>query len=211
MFAIGNIDSGISRLAVALKCYRHCSDKEVERLTPELVEEFHMAVDNMEDAAVRKFVQTEINKQVIDMFDGLAEADKLRASATPRNSNNDTHSVPVSTRTNFSLAVKPSPFSNAGDGVFLNRTTSHAQKQVIPGTVVCLYPGLVHLKEYLKEMSYFRSILPDPNYMLMARTDQSLIDGRTANLSPQNPFAVAHKINHCGDINRPNVLQVSDE
>ena len=176
-------------------------------LTPEIVEEFHQSIEDMEHSQIRRFVQVEINKQVTNLFNDLFEDDrKINPSdviptieqATELDEKID------SERIRFSLFVKPSTLDGAGDGVFINTSDT-----LIPGTVICLYPGLVHLKEYLKTPEYFRSILPDPDFLLMARTDQSVVDGRTANLVPPNRFAVAHKINHCGDLNRPNVLQVN--
>lgn len=172
-----------------------------------MVEEFHQSIEDMEHSQVRRFVQGEINKQVITLFNDLFDED---AKSNPKLSNtisidDESHERDVkdSERVRFTVDVKPSSIDGAEEGVFVD-----TPQTLIPGTVICLYPGLVHLKEYLKTPEYFRSILPDPNFLLMARTDQSLIDGRTANLVPHNPFAVAHKINHCGDLNRPNVMQV---
>lgn len=76
------------------------------------------------------------------------------------------------------------------------------------GTVVALYPGLVHLKEHLINSSYRNKLFPDPDFMLIARRDEVVIDGRTANNVSQNPFALGHKINHCGSHRKANVIQV---
>lgn len=104
----------------------------------------------------------------------------------------------------YCVETKPSLIAGAGDGAFLSTKTG-----IPPGTVVSLYPGLVHLKEFLRNDGYFSSILPDPDFMLMARIDEALIDGRSADKVPYNPYAVGHKINHCGSDKKPNVMQVS--
>eukprot|EP00981_Chlorochromonas_danica_P001864 scaffold386_cov174-Ochromonas_danica.AAC.38 len=106
----------------------------------------------------------------------------------------------------FKLECKESKIPNAGQGVFI-RAMDKSQPIIPPGTVVALYPGLVHLREHLRDRNYLMSLLPDPDLLLMTRIDQTIIDGRTADKCYPNPYALGHKINHCGK-NRPNVLQV---
>lgn len=118
------------------------------------------------------------------------------------------------------MEVKASNIPEAGQGVFarISSTDSNTKNdsklintngKLLPGTVVALYPGLIHLKEHLRDRTYFQSILPDPNMLLMARPDQNIIDGRTVDKVPSNRLAQAHMTNHCGTGRPPNVLQVS--
>jgi hypothetical protein len=107
----------------------------------------------------------------------------------------------------FTLACQPSLIPAAGHGVFLQTTPSSVP--IVPGTIVALYPGILHLKEHLQDRAYFRALLPDRDFMIMTRYDQYLIDGRTADQCAPNPFALAHKINHCGKQKRPNVMQIA--
>jgi hypothetical protein len=106
----------------------------------------------------------------------------------------------------FRVESKPSTCpGDSGRGLFL----ACPQDAIIPaGTLLALYPGLVHLPEYTTKPGYIRSeLLPDPNLMLMLRTDNTVIDGRTAHKCPANPYALAHMVNHVPLGLMPNVLQ----
>jgi hypothetical protein len=81
-------------------------------------------------------------------------------------------------------------------------------KELAPGTVLAIYPGLVHLSEYLQDQKYVERLLPDEELMLMSRIDGHVIDARSSSEVPFNPYALGHKINHCGADNSPNVMQV---
>lgn len=139
----------------------------------------------MNEHELSKYINKEILKQMVNMFAGLQQNDTKISSK-------------------FQITSGTSKIANAGEGAFLNLSES---KVLPPGTVVAIYPGNVYLKEHLKDLHYFRSLLPDPDFMLMTTSDDCIIDGRTSKLMPPNPYAVGHKINHCGK-NFPNVLQV---
>ena len=92
----------------------------------------------------------------------------------------------------------------------------HDSQFIIPGTVIGLYPGHVYLKTHLLQSPQcLTSLLPDEDFMLMTRYDECIIDGRTVangdsnghGSLPTHPYALCHKINHCGQ-SRPNVMQV---
>jgi hypothetical protein len=87
-------------------------------------------------------------------------------------------------------------------------SASSSSRFIIPGTVIGVYPGQVYLKSHLLQSpSNLTNLLPDNDFMLMTRYDECIIDGRTAHTLPTNPYALCHKINHCG-LNKPNVMQV---
>lgn len=177
--------------------------------TPEDVHKFSDEVDTMSHDELMNFVHDEVCSQVKRMFITVDKCESMR---------NDHHSNVSSAvldtkekgllleEMNFAVACKQSSITNSGEGVFISAPNS---KGIYPGTVVCLYPGLVHLKEYLRDRSYFSSLLPDEDFMLMARLDETLIDGRSADTVPHNPYALAHKVNHCGSSLKPNVMQVN--
>jgi hypothetical protein len=142
------------------------------------------------------------------------------ASATPSSSSSSSSKVsepqPVSTAEfNLSALVKSLGFrveckpstcpGDAGRGLFI----ACPPDAIIPaGTMLALYPGLVHLPEYTTKPGYIRGeLLPDPNLMLMLRTDNTVIDGRTAHKCHANPYALAHMVNHVPLGLMPNVLQ----
>jgi hypothetical protein len=74
---------------------------------------------------------------------------------------------------------------------------------------MCLYPGLVSTREDLSEEGYYASLMPDPDFMLIARADQTVTDGRSADKMPANPFALGHLVSHCGADRKPYVMQVT--
>jgi hypothetical protein len=94
---------------------------------------------------------------------------------------------------------------NAGMGLFIRcpSTTS-----VPPGTVVAFFPGLVHLPEFTVKNDYITdNLLPDPDYMLILREDNTIIDSRTASECPINPYGLAHYVNHVPKNGDANVFQ----
>lgn len=104
----------------------------------------------------------------------------------------------------FELRVRQSDIPNAGDGVFLESDAA-----VPPGTVVALFAGDVHLLEHLNEAHIEATqLLLDPDFMLMARTDGHIIDGRTADRNNFNPYAFAQLVNHPPRDAEPNVMAV---
>ena len=152
------------------------------------------------------YIATAINKQIISMFQNLLY-DYVDPNVVKRRlpSENGEH-VPKKVNTmHYTVSIKPSTFPTAGDGVFLS-----AIAPVVPGTVLVLFPGLVHHKTDLNDAEYIKALLPDPNYQLLPRLDGSMIDGRKYAEVPFNPYALGHKINHC-NTRKPNVLQVRNQ
>lgn len=114
--------------------------------------------------------------------------------------------------------------ADAGMGVFVKSTGAGLDGEMIcPGTVLAIFPGLVHLNEPLpltsptktamslsslfdfnktigiKDEYIHRELLPDPNYQLLMRLDGIFIDSRKPCTSAEllsNPYAVANRINH---------------
>jgi hypothetical protein len=105
----------------------------------------------------------------------------------------------------FDLEKRRSNIPSAGMGVFVNCDESHV---ICAGTVIALFPGLVHLQEFTQQGEYIvKNLLPDDDLMLMARSDGHIIDGRTADECAPNPYAFAHLVNHVPQGEMPNVLQ----
>eukprot|EP01041_Mallomonas_annulata_P010678 gene10678-22286_t len=102
----------------------------------------------------------------------------------------------------FAVHSQPSKISNSGNGLFL-------KGKAMPGDVLALYPGMVHLSEYTSKAGYFQTLLPDDDLYLMSRMEGCVIDGRTAHQMPWNPYALAHTVNHPPQGSTPNVLQIS--
>ncbi len=49
-----------------------------------------------------------------------------------------------------------------GTGVFISGN-------VTPGTILAIFPGVVHLPEYTTKKNYVESLMPDDNFFLMKR------------------------------------------
>jgi hypothetical protein len=113
--------------------------------------------------------------------------------------------------------------ADAGMGVFVKSSGDPSIPVICPGTVLAIFPGLVHLNEPLpftsptkgamslsslfdfnrtigvKDEYIHRELLPDPNYQLLMRLDGIFIDSRRPCTSAEalpNPYALAHLINH---------------
>lgn len=189
--------------------YNHVRGGYSGPITDEHIETFHQNLSKMHsNSHLAKYVQIELNKQVLELFNLIEEQVQESNSAPLRRLQSQEEIQSEKTKKHspypFQLSVKPSSIPGAGNGVFLNTEKPF----ICTGTVVALYPGLVHLKESLMDREYIKSILPDPNFMLMSRPDGYVIDGRSVEKVPSNPFALAHLINHCGDKLKPNVSQI---
>ncbi|KAJ1427698.1 hypothetical protein B484DRAFT_419635, partial [Ochromonadaceae sp. CCMP2298] len=187
------------RASLALKCYTVCNKSSAGVPSPEDVDKFMQEVDSMSHPQRAKYVHEGVNDQIISMFTALERHDLSLASHKKMGRD------PAGLRADvgFTLDIRHSNIPGAGEGLFLR--TENA-RSLPPGTVLALYPGLVHLKEHLKKIEHFQSLLPDDDFLLMARLDESIIDGRTADRVVQNQYALAHKINHSGE-QKPNVMQ----
>jgi hypothetical protein len=203
-----------------LKQYEYCAKKRISDYPVEHLSRLIEEVDVAEEGSLQIFVEGEITRQLIHMFRCIRHDYQSQKNSSIAKS--------AKFEMPFTLEVKPSKLHEAGDGVFVKVLSSalapptgapaSERPYLRPGTVVALYPGLVHLKEHLNENSYLRTLLPDPDYMLQTRLDQMIIDARKLSAIPTpspNPFAVAHKINHCVDQHQPvpnthtNVMQIT--
>jgi hypothetical protein len=192
------------RASLALKCYTVCNKSSAGVPSPADVEQFMQEVDAMSHSQRAKFVHDGVNDQLVGMFTAVERYGLSHAHTRKKEAESATSGLRA--EVGFTLDLRPSKIPGAGEGLFLS--TENA-RSLPPGSVLSLYPGLVHLKEHLKKTSHFQSLLPDDDFQLMARLDESIIDGRTADKVAANPYALAHKINHSGE-QKPNVMQVSN-
>ena len=189
-----------------MKCREICVRSETGNPTLEEVRHFTEDIDNMEDDQLQNYVQNAINTQILSMFESIHKCDEIHTNAginERAESIATRQQVQLHEDLRFSIVTGESSIKASGKGVFVS-----SPEGIPPGTVACLYPGLVHLKDDLRERSYFEKLLPDSELMLMTRLDEILIDGRTADSVPSNPYALAHLVNHCGSERKPNVIQV---
>jgi len=225
------------RANLLLKAFEWChepsrwSDESTRRLPTKLeVEPFFDEMDKKNDTELFEYAQEQIHKQVLSLFETINNSNSSGSSSSSSSSSSSpSHATAAATKTTtatttttatatatstsrlvenvgFELERRPSTIPNAGNGVFLR-----GKKGVLiasPGTVLAIYPGLVHLLEYSSQAGYVeKNLLPDPEFMLQVRLDGHIIDGRTAHLCNPNPYALAHLVNHVPKGGMPNVLQ----
>lgn len=109
----------------------------------------------------------------------------------------------------FSLEVKKSSIEGAGQGVYVMNTGP--RNFISPGTLLAIFPGLVHLSEYTKSNDYVASLFPDPDFQLTMRPDGHIIDSRDRSdfrMTHTNPLALAHYVNHVPADGESNVMQI---
>ncbi|CAM9571824.1 unnamed protein product, partial [Ectocarpus fasciculatus] len=87
--------------------------------------------------------------------------------------------------------IAESEVDKKGKGVFMSG-------RACAGSVVAIFPGVVHLREYVGKKNYLEeNLLPDENFFLMRRyNDSVMIDARPHTLIPYNPYGVGHMFNH---------------
>ena len=154
--------------------------------------------------ALQQYVNNSLQSQLVDMFqhihDNNAVIDDVESKKL-RLKNVKIDKKKLSDLIGFELEVKPSTVVNAGDGVFVK------EGSILPGQVIALFPGHVHLAEFTKRKEHIESLLPDDNFMLMMRKDNIIIDSRQL-VHNRNSYAIAHKVNHPPPSIFPNALQL---
>lgn len=63
----------------------------------------------------------------------------------------------------FVVEINKSKIPSGGNGLFLRGSVVH------PGTVVAIFPGKVHLAEFLTNEYVESELFPDPHFYLMGR------------------------------------------
>lgn len=104
------------------------------------------------------------------------------------------------TTSSFTLSVLNPQDSYPVPGVRLNG-------HVVPGSVLCLHPGIIYSSSDVKKMENYPHISMDNSY-LMSTSDGSIIDAKTYAVSDtkQYPFALGHLIRHPPSRQLPNVM-----
>ena len=225
------------RTSLLLKCHvwhqNHGNIADVDKRQPSDndVAGFYSDVQEMSTTEMREFAQQNLNSQVVRLFKSIHESgytattvmddikqdrvlskvDQLREShgdgegeSKERESNGKTNNLIE--LVGFSLETKKSECADdAGDGIYLR---CEEDSIIPPGTVLGIFPGLVHLPEFTNKNDYvMQNLLPDPDFLLMVRSDGAIIDGRTAHECSPNPYALAHLTNHVPKGGTPNVFQ----
>eukprot|EP01038_Epipyxis_sp_PR26KG_P007825 gene7825-10629_t len=206
----------LHRAAMFHKCHNICKTQGISKPTEEQVHNFFKEVDSLNAKKLKMFVNDEITRQMTELFKNLAKCPNENSLANQTKKHSYTNNISASDNycktlvdtVGFACEIRKSNIPSAGDGVFI---ITKNNQDIMPGTLLCLYPGLVHLREHFKDEKYGLSLLPDDDLMIMSRADDSLIDGRTTLNVTYNPYAVGHKINHGTNYEHEtiNVMQLS--
>lgn len=175
-------------------------------------------MDALSERNRSEYVHKLLNKQITNIFTTIKNSyDYINDNGHKISSNSDSIHSKANTINKMLLEQlgyymyedksKVNSDGTAGNGLFIRTNTD-----IYPGTVLALFPGLVYLPEHIQQPEVLEKLLPDDDYYLMTRHDNCLIDSRK--LLPiddeyyGNPYAIAHKANHCGAGVKPNSMQV---
>ena len=93
----------------------------------------------------------------------------------------------------FTLEVKDSTITHpeSGKGLFLKGSAQ-------AGSILGYFPGTIHLAEHLKSTASLERFASDPNYLILQRFDECVIDMRDyySRKHEVNPLAMGQYINH---------------
>jgi hypothetical protein len=156
-------------------------------ITKDLFSQFSSELDSLRPRERELYVQKEINKQMIGIFQKYSKVAPPKSINQIKLKDSDIDIIPKifskikfnpkeetypSLKSNclldFELKVRKSTIPNAGKGLFLKNIGK--RKSISPGSVIAIFPGVVHLYEYVKNVNYIKNLFPDPNYLLMMRS-----------------------------------------
>lgn len=149
--------------ALLLRC-NEWYEKNSSQFPPQpIIDEFIKQIESVDMIKLHSEVQTSINAQIEKMFHNI---DLVTISL--ENKTNDPDYTELLTTAlmrdiGFVLDVKKSKINNAGYGVFTKGG------YINPGAVIAMFPGKVHLPEYLTDKYLDAHIFPDDNFFVMGR------------------------------------------
>ena len=193
--------------ALMLKCYDHSvfnkanpSKQNIEKICDEL--------DRMSQGGLQQYISKSLNTQVQSLFEVIEDNSDRYYAYRDRSEESAEF---MTDAIGYCPYLADSTVHVGGKGVFMK---GHARV----GAVVAIFPGVVHLAEYVGKKNYIeKNLLPDENFFLMRRDDNVVIDARPETLRranpPYNPFGFGHMLNHAsskelGGPSAANVIQV---
>jgi hypothetical protein len=132
---------------------------EIDPVYCQLISHYDDTLTDFTD--LQKSLQDSINVQMEFLFENIDATVQDLDEDTPHY--DDELANRLIQKNDFVVEVKKSKIPQAQLGVF-NRGT-----HVPLGQVMCLFPGLVHLPQYLTNEYMDKFLLPDDHYYLMAR------------------------------------------
>jgi hypothetical protein len=197
------------KAALVLKCHDHFVETESDPLRTD-IEDICDDLDKMGHRALDSFIKKSLDKQMQTLFEKVEfNSDRYFEYHTRSKDSADV----VSETVGYCPYISAPSADPTGKGVFM-------QGNAGAGVIVAVFPGHVHLREYTAQINYVEeNLLPDDNFFLMRRNDNTIIDARPQTLAqieiPYNPFALGHMLNHgtskeaVGKLAAANVLQLN--
>jgi hypothetical protein len=138
--------------------------------TQEDIAKFYSEIENTEVSTLKKHLNEAITGQIEDMFENIHIVvkelgnDHPNQNLSPEEYQNELLAQLIE-RNRFILEVRKSTIPLAGNGLFARGSVLY------PGSVIGIFPGKVHLPQYLTNEYVDAELLPDPNFFLMGRFD----------------------------------------
>jgi hypothetical protein len=174
----------VRRATLLLKGFEWVRNNNFRQPGAAEVDQFFAEVEKMGMKSMQLFVNQMVTKQIEKIFRVIDNRyDDSRAAGSSYNS---TLIDGIVRDVGYAPYLDTSSISGAGSGVFL-------KGKVCAGTVLALFPGEVHLAEYVTKKGYIDDLFPDDDFFLMRRyrllvfdiklkivfrTDNVIIDGR---------------------------------
>jgi len=204
--------------ATFLKCYAWQTENRADTIKKDTVLSFVADLEKLNAKTRENYVQKEITRQILGLFQQIDRANSIDEKsrdndddALERMSNlifgKEVKDYEEKSLLDFTLSVKPSSIPNAGDGLFIKNLGP--RQYISAGSVIAIFPGVVHLKEYTRNQKYVSALFPDPDFQLTLTAGGHVIDSRQLDKIPYNPIALAHKVNHVPEGKTPNAIAIS--
>ena len=154
-----DIALALYKAALLLRCYDHSLEHKVDPLKVD-IETFCNDLNGTSKWAMKKYVKRKLDLQVRTMFELIgSNIDKCYNS--PHRSKET--ALEMSKAVGYCPYIGPSRIAKDERGVFI-------EGNAFTGSIVAIFPGIVHLREYAGKKNYLeQNLMPDPHFFLMKR------------------------------------------
>jgi hypothetical protein len=148
--------------ALLLKCHEWYKTHATQTPPQNIINDIIQSIENTDKKTLKTEVQNLLNIQIEEMFNHIDSSTNALENTSPEIYTEELNNL-LMHKIGFTLDVKKSGIKNADYGVFINGT------YISPGTVVAIFPGRVHLPEFLTDKYLDAHIFPDDHYYVMGR------------------------------------------
>lgn len=149
----------VYKTALLLRCHDHYMENKNDPLKTD-VESICDELDKMGKAAMQSYIKRAMDAQVQNLFEKIAQNSDEYFAYHQRSK--ETAEI-MSEEWGYCPYLHAPSADPDGKGVFLHGRAS-------AGSIVAIFPGVVHLREYTGKKNYVEdNLLPDVNFFLMRR------------------------------------------